>query len=363
MIAAERLRGELIAKYPDSMAKENIGQMPNDAVFHAEATALLRAARANGGSLAGKELMVHVDRPMCSNCSKILPLIGLELGDPMRAYDEACMAYEHARASELHREFYAIEDALRRRRRDDNWRRTGLESLSVEEVVEKFKERAMAYEEADGSDETEHLYDELNDAKDELKRRPGDQRRSLFSLYTHPDVRIRYAAADATRTLAPRLSKHRLLNIDDSAWQPPSDGLDIEGADLTAVFPTRAKRPDRLKALSVEQLVERFADLALQQYQAELHGEIAKQNRFIQQGWGVEEELKNRPGDQRRALVRLFEHPNAQVRLNAATATLATIPTEARMALENLAASNVYPQSGEAGGRLRNLDSGFFKPT
>ncbi len=82
VIAAEQLRGELIAKYPDDMAKENVGQMPNNAVFHAETTVLLRAARANGGSLAGKSLEVHVDRPMCPNCDTILPLVGLQLGDP-----------------------------------------------------------------------------------------------------------------------------------------------------------------------------------------------------------------------------------------------------------------------------------------
>ncbi len=82
VVAAERLRGDLIAKYPDDMARENVGQRPNDAVFHAETTTLLRAARENGGSLAGQSLEVHVDRPMCSSCDRILPLVGLELGDP-----------------------------------------------------------------------------------------------------------------------------------------------------------------------------------------------------------------------------------------------------------------------------------------
>ncbi len=82
MIAAEQLRGELIAKYPHAMARENIGQMPNNAVFHAEATVLLRASKANGGTLAGKSLEVHVDRPMCYSCDRILPLVGLQLGDP-----------------------------------------------------------------------------------------------------------------------------------------------------------------------------------------------------------------------------------------------------------------------------------------
>jgi len=82
MIAAEGLRSELVAKYPDDMATENTGQMPNNAVFHAETTVLLRAARENGGSLAGQSLEIHVDRPMCSSCDRILPLIGRELGDP-----------------------------------------------------------------------------------------------------------------------------------------------------------------------------------------------------------------------------------------------------------------------------------------
>jgi hypothetical protein len=81
-IAAERLRGDLIAKYPGDMATQNTGQMPNNAVFHAETTVLLRAARANGGSLAGQNLEVHIDRPMCPSCDTILPLVGLELGDP-----------------------------------------------------------------------------------------------------------------------------------------------------------------------------------------------------------------------------------------------------------------------------------------
>src|SRR5512141_2923925 len=85
----------------------------------------------------------------------------------MGAYDQACMAYDHAKAAEIHREFYAIEGELRARR-NDKWRRTCLEIMSLEEVIERFKELAVKYDEADGSDETEHLYWELKDAKDEL---------------------------------------------------------------------------------------------------------------------------------------------------------------------------------------------------
>ena len=79
---AERLRDSLIRSYPTSMSTTNIGQFPNNAVFHAETTCLLRAARANGGTLKGQTVEVHVDREMCRSCLRLLPLIGLELGNP-----------------------------------------------------------------------------------------------------------------------------------------------------------------------------------------------------------------------------------------------------------------------------------------
>jgi hypothetical protein len=80
--AALMLRRELMTAYPKVMDSVNAGQMPNDAVFHAETTVLLRAAKDNGGSLAGKSLEIYVDRPMCFSCYSILPLVGLQLGNP-----------------------------------------------------------------------------------------------------------------------------------------------------------------------------------------------------------------------------------------------------------------------------------------
>jgi hypothetical protein len=81
--AAENLRSTLIEKYPETMSTDNVGQFPNDSLFHAEVTCLLRAAHANGGSLEGRTVVMHVDRTMCDRCEKVLPLVGLELGDPM----------------------------------------------------------------------------------------------------------------------------------------------------------------------------------------------------------------------------------------------------------------------------------------
>jgi hypothetical protein len=79
---AEQLRSTLIQDFPSRMNTNNIGWYPNNAVFHAETTCLLRAARANAGTLAGKTIEVTVDREMCRSCLRLLPLIGRELGNP-----------------------------------------------------------------------------------------------------------------------------------------------------------------------------------------------------------------------------------------------------------------------------------------
>jgi hypothetical protein len=80
--AAMRLRDVLLEKYPEAIRSENLGWKPNDALFHAEATILLRAASANGGILNGRTIEIHVDRPMCPSCSIVLPYVSRELGYP-----------------------------------------------------------------------------------------------------------------------------------------------------------------------------------------------------------------------------------------------------------------------------------------
>jgi hypothetical protein len=79
---AVAVRDRLIAKYPSIMQTENVGQKPNDAIFHAEANVLLRAARENAGTLAGRSIEVHTDSKMCNSCPEVLPKLGLELGNP-----------------------------------------------------------------------------------------------------------------------------------------------------------------------------------------------------------------------------------------------------------------------------------------
>ncbi len=63
--------------------------MPHNAFFHAEVNWLLRATAANGGALAGKTLDVFISRPMCHSCEKILPYVGLELGNPTVSFTDS----------------------------------------------------------------------------------------------------------------------------------------------------------------------------------------------------------------------------------------------------------------------------------
>jgi hypothetical protein len=117
-----------------------------------------------------------------------------------------------------------------------------------------------------------------------------------------------------------------------------------------------------LQDLSVDQLVERFAGLALEQDTALLRENITRVNQLYYALKDVEYELTARDGDQRRALVRLYEHKNPQVRLKAVKATLAVAPEVARPMLQAIADSREYPQAGEAGMSIRNLELGIYKP-
>ena len=118
-----------------------------------------------------------------------------------------------------------------------------------------------------------------------------------------------------------------------------------------------------IRNMTTEQLVEQFVLHALGQDKALLWNEIAKFNALYRRMEAIEQELKARHGDLRSMLLKLFDHPNAQVRLKAAEATLAVAPEAARQTLEAVAKSKRYPQAGHAGMTLVGLDRGEFKPT
>lgn len=118
-----------------------------------------------------------------------------------------------------------------------------------------------------------------------------------------------------------------------------------------------------LSKMTIEELVQRFAEIGVAQDQAERQENRPKYNRLYREADEVEAELRNRGKDERSALLLLYDHPNMQVRLNAATATLVAAPERARQALQAIRVSQWYPQAMDAGMLVRGLDDGSFKPT
>jgi hypothetical protein len=117
-----------------------------------------------------------------------------------------------------------------------------------------------------------------------------------------------------------------------------------------------------LDNLTIAQLVERFAALGIEEDKAVFDDDNAKYNRLYLQMNAVKQELKRRPGDQRRALLTLFDHPNMWVRLMAAKGTLAVAPEAARQMLQAIESRGRQPYAGDAGMCLVNLDRGIFAP-
>lgn len=118
----------------------------------------------------------------------------------------------------------------------------------------------------------------------------------------------------------------------------------------------------KLHSLSVDDLVDLFATIAIEEDKAEKVDDQAKRNRLAFELDAVQAELKGRLGDQRRALLSLYDHPNMQARLMAAKYTVDVAPVEARRMIESIAVSNSFPHAGDAGMCLLMLDQGKFVP-
>jgi Domain of unknown function (DUF2019) len=122
-------------------------------------------------------------------------------------------------------------------------------------------------------------------------------------------------------------------------------------------------KPSNLDDMTEDRLIERFIEIGIGQDQALLMDQIAIFNRLYKLRKDVELQLQRRSGDRRHVLLQLYDHPNVQVRLNAAEATLAVEPQKARRELEIIASSGQYPQAGYAGMTVAALDRGTFEPS
>ena len=119
------------------------------------------------------------------------------------------------------------------------------------------------------------------------------------------------------------------------------------------------KRGIKLANMTIEQILALYAEVGIAQNAAERKGQIARFNRLADSNSKIIKELMSRPGDQRLALLQLYNHPDIQVRANAARDTWDVAQVESRRKLEELADSKWYPQAGEAGMNLSILEGKF----
>ena len=130
--------------------------------------------------------------------------------------------------------------------------------------------------------------------------------------------------------------------------RPDTAGFLIPGTDPATIYPALQRKYDGQPRLAKNEALETDQD--------------ARYKRLYWKLDAVQQELRARAGDQRRALAELYDHPNPQVRFDAAIATLVMVPDRARAALRMIINRDEFPQAADAGLTLDDLDEGRFVP-
>lgn len=120
-------------------------------------------------------------------------------------------------------------------------------------------------------------------------------------------------------------------------------------------------RTRHLKTLSSKELVEEFVEIATKQGEASAAFDTRTANKLFDVESRIVRELRARPGDHRRQLLPLYQHPNFQVRLNAVRRTFALDREEAERQLKEIGATAPFPQGPHARMSLSMLELGISK--
>lgn len=99
----------------------------------------------------------------------------------------------------------------------------GLRQASSEALFQRFVAIGLAQYEAAyvGATTTyNRLYGQMIDVRDELQRRPGDQRRILHPLLAHPNMQVRMMAANTLLAIFPIEARKALETVRDSDVDP-----------------------------------------------------------------------------------------------------------------------------------------------
>lgn len=107
--------------------------------------------------------------------------------------------------------------------------------------------------------------------------------------------------------------------------------------------------------MTIDQLLKRFEQPCLEQYNAYLTNDVKKINANFRVLVSIKDELKARGVEARRSLLQLLNHENPQVRLQAAKFVYPVAREEAKKQLEDISMANLPDQSLAAGMTLRRL--------
>ena len=118
-----------------------------------------------------------------------------------------------------------------------------------------------------------------------------------------------------------------------------------------------------LTKMSLDELLTRFVDLSEQQGEALCDDDTGRYNRLFDRLLAIDTELRSRGPAARLVLTTLFDHPNPQVRKNAAVKIVALVPNEARAVLQRIEQSREQPFALHAGMALFRLNDEDCKPT
>lgn len=117
-----------------------------------------------------------------------------------------------------------------------------------------------------------------------------------------------------------------------------------------------------LTRLKNEDLVVRFREHALKKSDVLLDSNTRAANRLVDKMYAIDQELRRRGPDARKALTALMDDPDIRVRYEAARRLLAVAPERALATIQAVENQHFMPVSAEAGMTLLALTEGIFKP-
>jgi hypothetical protein len=120
------------------------------------------------------------------------------------------------------------------------------------------------------------------------------------------------------------------------------------------------KKVDHSK-MAIEELLDLYTRFSIEQGNAAYVANTSRVNRIGDALYLISNEIRRRSDDRGRSMLKLFEHPNAQVRFNAAASVSGVFPKEARQAMQDIADSKTEMLAFDAKMYLHTLDEWIRK--